>query len=189
MINFVIMKCSRPVALFLVLGFLFSGCSLLECEHDQPITEGLDQWVPYQTNDAVHFRTVALLDEYVDVRLFERGWENAATDCTDDIEYIQLYVTARNSFTDSLSLRISNNNVQIAYGPDLNMTYIEGSPGYSTSTSSLTFHDSMNVGGRTLSNVIVIACDGCDGLTGIKLSKTFGIVEYTHNTLVYTRVF
>jgi hypothetical protein len=183
------MKYSRPVALVLVLGVLFSGCSLLECEQDQPITEGLDQWVPYQTNDALHFRTVALVDEYIDVKSFERGWENADTDCTDDIEYIQVYSTARNSFPDSLSLRISNNNMQIAYGPDLNMTYIEGSPGYSTSTSSITFHDSMNVGGQTLNNVIVIACDGCNGLTEIKLSKTFGIVEYTHNALVYSRVF
>jgi hypothetical protein len=183
------MKYSRPVVLFLVLGFLFSGCSLLECEHDQPITEGLDQWVPYQTNDAEHFRTAALLDEYVDVTLFERGWENADTDCTDDIEYIQAYITARNSFADSLSLRISNNNVQIAYGLNLNMTYIEGSPGYSTSTSSLTFHESMNVGGQTLSNVIVVSCDNCDGLTNIKLSKTFGVVEYTYDALTYTRMF
>jgi hypothetical protein len=183
------MKYSRPVALFFFLGFLFSGCSLFECEHDQPITEGLDQWVPYQTNDALHFRTASLVDEYIDVKSFERGWENADTDCTDDIEYIQAYITSRNSFPDSLSFRISNNNVQIAYDTDLNMTYIEGSPGYSTSASSLTFHDSMNVGGQTLSNVIVITCAGCSGLTEIKLSKTFGIVEYTHDALVYSRVF
>jgi hypothetical protein len=183
------MKYSRPAALSLFLAFLFSGCSLLECEQDQPITEGLDQWVPYQTNDAIHFRTAALLDEYADVKPFERGWENADTDCTDDIEFIQVYITARNSFADSLSLRVSNNYVQIVYGTDLSMTYIEGSPGYSTSTTSITFHDSIDVGGQTLSNVIVIACDGCNGLTEIKFSKTFGIVEYTHNALVYTRVF
>lgn len=177
----------RPVALILALCFLLSGCSVFDCEHDQPITEGLDQWLPYQQGEAVHFRTVALVDEHIDVKVFERGWENADTDCTDDIEYLQVYITARNSFQDSLSFRITNNNIQMAYDADLNMTYIEGAPGYSTSTTSLTFHESMEIGGETFSNVIVVTCSGCDELTEIKLSKAFGIVEYTSNGLVYKR--
>ncbi len=183
------MKYFHSLCSFLILCFLLSGCDAFDCEHDQPITEGLDQWAPYHSNEEVHFKTAALVDEYLDVKLFERIWENADTDCTDDIEYIQVYLTARNSFQDSLSINIRNNAVHIEHEADLDMTYIEGAPSYSTSSATLTYHSSMDVGGQSLSNVFVISCNSCDELTEIKFSKTFGIVEFTANGLVYTRVF
>ncbi len=182
------MQYLRAAGLFLAFCLLFSKCSVFDCEHDQPITEDLDQWVPYNVNDELHFRTVGLLDEYLDVKMFEHAWRNADTDCTDDIEYIQVHITSRNSFEDSLSVYVSNNNVQISYGADLNMTYIEGQTGYSTSTTSLEFHDSMSIGGSTYSNVLVVTCDECNNLSELKFSKTFGLVEYTYNGLLYSIV-
>jgi hypothetical protein len=183
------MKALHSICSFLMLCFLLSGCDAFDCEHDQPITQDLEQWAPYGSNQELHFKTAALVDEYLDVKLFEHVWENADTDCTDDVEYIKIYISARNSFQDSLSINIRNNTMQIGYEPDLDMTYIEGAPGYSTSTASLTFHSTMNIGGQPFSNVLLITCSSCDELTEIKFSKASGIVEYTANGLVYNRVF
>jgi hypothetical protein len=181
------MQFIRPTVLFLALCFLLSTCSVFDCEHDQPITQDLDQWTPYQLNEELHFRTAAVVDEYLDVKLFERAWENADTDCTDDIEYIQVYITSRNTF-DSLSINITNNTVKIGHETNFNVSYIEGLPGYTTSTESVMYHESMMIGGQNFSNVLVASCSGCNGLTEVKLSKLTGIVEYTYNGLVYSRV-
>jgi hypothetical protein len=108
-VKFVAMKALHSFCSFLMLCFLLSGCDAFDCEHDQPITQDLEQWAPYGSNQELHFKTAALVDEYLDVKLFEHVWENADTDCTDDVEYIKIYISARNSFQDSLSINIRNN--------------------------------------------------------------------------------
>jgi hypothetical protein len=177
--------------LLIILIFLAQSCSVLEdCNELQPITNGADRFMPYESIRTMYFESVSGKDTLI-VSEFSRRVQYSAAKCTQPYERMDAVINSTQAFTNTLMCHISNSTLTFTYHNDIEFYFqynFDTHKSYWRPNIQASHQESISVGGQTFSNVIVATCDGCLLFKEMIIAEDLGIVAYKVQDVQWVRI-
>ena len=151
------------------------------CDKDNgliTLSEDTRQWTPYFHLEEVIFEnesgeSVIKVLEYVDsVQSYDRGDE-----CEYGIEEMTLTKLVSSSFTDTITVRLTRQRVDIE-NANFQLTYLEDTKMvYPSKHTNKKYQETFKIDQKVFNEVLISKCSTCGGLSEIVFSKNNGLVE------------